>query len=264
MRLASTMWKGYCVGARERSEPVPDVQSVERAFLVLRTVATEPGGVSDLARRAGLPVSTTARLLATLEHLGAVVRIEPGPAFRIGPSIGDLASATDATAGLATRSRVHLEALVAEVGETAGVSVPDGTREVRYLDQVESDNDVILRDWSGVSVPLHAVSSGLVLLAARSESEIRDYCAHGLARFTDRTTTRTADLKRRLARIRKHGYAWTVEEFIDGVSSVAAPIRDGSGEVIGALHVHGPSYRVESSNRTVITALLATAARLSS
>ncbi|MEO6469267.1 MAG: IclR family transcriptional regulator [Acidimicrobiia bacterium] len=242
---------------------MPDVQSVERAFLVLRTVATGPGGVSDVARRAGLPVSTTARLLATLEHLGAVVRAEPGPTFRIGPSIGDLASATDATTGFATRARVHLEALVAEVGETAGVSVPDGTREVRYLDQVECDNDVILRDWSGVSVPLHAVSSGLVLLAARTESEVREYCAHGLARFTGRTTTRTADLKRRLAQIRKDGYAWTVEEFIDGVSSVAAPIRDGTGQVVGALHVHGPSYRVKSSNRNVIRALVATAGRLS-
>ncbi len=242
---------------------MPDVQSVERAFLVLRTVATGSGGVSDLARRAGLPVSTTARLLATLEHLGAVVRVEPGPGFRIGPSIGDLASATDATAGIATRARVHLEALVAEVGETAGVSVPDGRREVRYLDQVECDKDVILRDWSGVSVPLHAVSSGLVLLAARTESEVREYCAHGLARFTNRTTTRTAELKRRLGQIRKDGYAWTVEEFIDGVSSVAAPIRDGTGHVIGALHVHGPSYRVKSSNRKVIRALLATAGRLS-
>lgn len=242
---------------------MPDVQSVERAFLVLRTVATGPGGVSDIARRAGLPVSTTARLLATLEHLGTVVRVEPGPTFRIGPAIGDLASATDATAGLATRARVHLEALVAEVGETAGISVPDGTREVRYVDQVESDNDVILRDWSGVCVPLHAVSSGLVLLAGRTEPEVREYCAGGLARFTGRTTTRTADLKRRLVQIRKDGYAWTVEEFIDGVSSVAAPIRDGAGRVIGALHVHGPSYRVKSSNRNVIQALLATALRLS-
>ena len=50
---------------------------------------------------------------------------------------------------------------------------------------------------------------------------------------------------------------------IDGVSSVAAPIRDGTGHVIGALHVHGPSYRVKSSNRNVIHALIATAGRLS-
>ena len=112
-------------------------------------------------------------------------------------------------------------------------------------------------------MPLHAVSSGLVLLAARTEPEVRDYCAGGLARFTGRTTTRTADLKRRLDQIRKDGYAWTVEEFIDGVSSVAAPIRDGAGHVVGALHVHGPSYRVKSSNRNVIQALLATAGRLS-
>ena len=238
------------------------MQSVERAFTVLRTVATEPGGVSDVARRAGLAVSTTARILGTLVQVGAVERLEPGPTFRIGPTIGDLAAAVNPDAGLVTRARAHLEALVAQVGETAGISVADGTGNVLYLDQVEADQDVTLRDWTGERVPFHAVSSGLVLLAARTNAEVRAYCADGLARFTDHTVTRGAELKRRLIQIRADGYAWTVEEFMDGVSSVAAPICDDSGAVVAALHVHGPSYRLRPSNRRVTKALLATAAHL--
>ena len=161
-----------------------------------------------------------------------------------------------------TRARAHLEALVARVGETAGISVADGARNVLYLDQVEADQDVTLRDWTGERVPFHAVSSGLVLLAARTNAEVREYCADGLARFTDHTVTRATELKRRLTQIRADGYAWTVEEFVDGVSSVAAPICDDSGAVVAALHVHGPSYRLRPSNCRVTQALLATASRL--
>lgn len=239
------------------------VQSIDRAFSLLRALATAPGGVSDVARRTGLPVSTCARLLGSLESLGAVERLDPGPTFRIGPTVAQLASAVDPTAGLVRRTRVHLESLVAAVGETAGISVPDGSRAVRYLDQVDSGQDVTLQDWTGERVPLHAVSSGLVFLATRSKSEITDYCVSGLERFTDHTTQRIGELRNRLTQIRADGYAWTVEEFADGINSVAAPIRDDDGGVIAALHVHGPSYRLRPSNRRVTRALLATAARLS-
>ena len=50
-------------------------------------------------------------------------------------------------------------------------------------------------------------------------------------------------LRERLREIRRDGYAWVLEEFDEGIASVAAPIADGSGEVIAAVHLHGPSYR---------------------
>ncbi len=239
------------------------VQSIDRAFSVLRVLATASGGVSDVARRTGLPVSTCARLLGSLESLGAVERLDPGPTFRIGPTVAQLAGAVDPGVELVRHAHVHLESLVAAVGETAGISVPDGSRAVRYLDQVDSGQEVTLQDWTGERVPLHVVSSGLVFLASCSTSEVTDYCAAGLERFTEHTTTRAGELRRRLTQIRADGYAWTVEEFADGISSVAAPIRDATGGVAAALHVHGPTYRLRPSNRVVTRAVLATAAQLS-
>ena len=64
-----------------------------------------------------------------------------------------------------TRARPVLTELVARTGETSGLSVIDGD-EVVYLDHVENTNEVTLRDWTGARLPLHVVSSGLVLLAA--------------------------------------------------------------------------------------------------
>jgi DNA-binding IclR family transcriptional regulator len=218
------------------------VQSVDRAFAVLRQVATEPGGISDIARGVDLPVSTVARLLATLESLGAVVRRDDAGTYGIGAGIKALADASDTTAGLVLRARPVLTELAARTGETAGISVLDGN-EVVYLDHVETANEVIVRDWTGARLPLHVVSSGLVLLAAQPAATAAEYLAQPLARPTTCTVVQPTRLSRRLASIRRAGHVWTIGEFDDGLASVAAPVVDESGTVIAAIHCHGPRYR---------------------
>ncbi len=226
------------------------VQSIDRAFGLLRALSTRPGGISDLARRTNLAVSTTARLLHTLELLGAVERVEgPTVRYRVGYAIGDLAASVDPQAGLVARARPFLVELAARVGETAGISVPHGNREVLYLHHVDGDHAVQLRDWTGTALPLHVVSSGLVLLAQRTSAEIDSYVDGGLCALTDRTTTDPDALRARLTEIQVLGYAWTIDEFAEGISSVAAPVRNALGEIVAALHIHGPSYRFPTGDR---------------
>ena len=43
--------------------------------------------------------------------------------------------------------------------------------------------------------------------------------------------------------LRHSGYAWGLEEYAEGINSVAAPVRDAAGHAIAAIHVHGPAYR---------------------
>jgi DNA-binding IclR family transcriptional regulator len=228
---------------------------------VLRQVASVPGGISDVARAVDLPVSTVARLLGTLESLGAVVRIDEAGTYGIGAGIRALADAIDASASLATRARPVLAELVARTGETSGLSVIDDD-EVVYLDHVETAHEVTLRDWTGARLPLHVVSSGLVLLAAQPPATVDVYLARPLARPTDRTMTQSARIKRRLAGIRRDGHVWTIGEFDDGITSVAAPVVDASGATVAAIHTHGPSYRFPGDvDRDVITTYVTGAAR---
>jgi DNA-binding IclR family transcriptional regulator len=237
------------------------VQSVDRAFAVLRQVASVPGGISDVARAVDLPVSTVARLLGTLESLGAVVRIGDSGTYGIGAGIRALADAIDASETLVTRARPVLAELVARTGETSGVSVIDHD-EVLYLDHVENTHEVTLRDWTGARLPLHVVSSGLVLLAAQSPPAIAAYLARPPARLTARTVTQPARIKRRVASIRRDGHAWTVGEFDDGITSVAAPVVDAHGATIAAIHCHGPSYRFPGAVAVdIVTAHVTDAAR---
>lgn len=218
------------------------VQSIRRAFDVLDTLADGPLGVTDVAERSGLPKSTAARLLATLAGEGAVEQPTGDTLYRLGPRLVTLAGGVSLVRSLAAASRPVLGELAAASGEAAGLGVPDGDL-VHYVDQVDTPNPVVVRDWTGARVPLHAVPSGQVLLAFRSPAAIDRYLGRSLERFTDRTLVEPDALRERLRHVRRVGYAWAIEEFDEQISSVAAPIADASGEVVAAVHVHGPSYR---------------------
>ena len=223
------------------------MQSLERAFAILEAVAARPAGVTALAERVALPKSTVARLLDALARLGAVERVE-GPRWRIGPTVAMLASPVSLERSLAALARPELVELVRVLGEDAGLGLPDGYV-VRYVDQVESENAVQVRDWTGTRAPLHTVPSGLVILAEWPEDAVDGYLARDLERLTANTETDPAVLRRRLADVRERGYAWGLEEFVAGINSVAAPVREARGKVIAAIHCHGPAYRFPRAGR---------------
>jgi DNA-binding IclR family transcriptional regulator len=220
------------------------VQSLERAFAILEEVARRPAGVTAIAERVQLPKSTVARLLATLEEVDAVERYD-GAQWRLGAGVAALSTAASPERSLVSVARPLLANLVAELREDAGLGLPDGN-EILYVDQVESDNPVQVRDWKGTRAPMHAVPSGLVLLAEWPADALDAYLGGELVALTRKTMTKPARLRRRLAEVRKAGYAWGLEEFAEGIDSVAAPVRDGRGKAIAAIHVHGPAYRFPS------------------
>jgi IclR family acetate operon transcriptional repressor len=227
---------------------VSRVQAIERAFGVLGALTDGPIGVTEVAERVGLPKSTAARMLASLAREGAVEQVPGETRYRLGPRIETLATGLVATRSVVAIARPHLAELAASIGEAAGLSIPDD-REVHYIDQVDSSNPVGIHDWTGSRVPMHAVSSGLVFLAHRSSAAIERYLAEPLAALTERTTTDPDALRERLRAVALAGFAWVHDEFADGISSVAAGIADASGEVVAAVHVHGPSYRFPPPGR---------------
>ncbi len=218
------------------------VQSVERAFAILRCLAGGPAGVSEVAERVDLPKSTVSRLLSTLQLLGAVEQSGAGNEYRIGDGMIAIASAALPGRDLIAVARPHLVELVDALGEAAGLAVLDAG-DVVYLAQLDADNPVQVRDWTGERFPAHTASSGLVLLAGVSDDDRDRYLAGPLEAMTEHTMTDPAALRRRLAAIDACGFAWAREEGVDGISSVAAPILRADSQVVAAIHAHGPSYR---------------------
>ena len=239
------------------------VQSIERAFAVLGTLSDGPIGVTEVADRAELPKSTAARLLASLAREGVVEQVPGDTRYRLGQRLVTLAAGIRPAGSLASLARPALAELAAANGEAAGLSVPDGFL-VHYIEQVSSPRPVSVRDWTGSRIPMHAVSSGQVLLAFAPPVFIQRYLGRPLERFTERTLVTAADLLERMRAIRRDGFASALEEFDEGISSIAAPVADASGEVVAAVHLHGPSYRFPATGAeaSIAERVVTTAARI--
>lgn len=236
------------------------VQSIQRAFTLLRALAVGPAGVTDLAEKSELPKSTVARLLNALETEGAVEQVEVGGEYRLGEGLVDLAGASAPGRNLIAAARPHLMELTEATGETSGIAIMEGT-EVLYLDNMESEEEVQVRGWTGETVPASVVPSGLVMLAALPDSDIDEYLSKPLTRSTDNSMTNPEQLLGRLKTVRSDGYSWAYAEFDDSINSVAAPVRDGEGQVIAAVHVHGPAFRFpEKDQADTITSLVTSVA----
>lgn len=218
------------------------VQSIERAFTLMRALAIGPAGVTELAERADLPKSTVARILGALEREHAVEQDEAGGEYRLGQSLADLAGAAAPGHNLIAAARPHLWDLTEATGETSGLSVLD-RGEVLYLDHYESDEEVQVRNWTGERVSPHLVPSGLVMLAAKPESYVDKLLAKPLEATTEDSVVDPDTVRKRLADCGDRGYAWVFAEFDVSINSVASAIVGDSGQTVAALHVHGPAYR---------------------
>jgi DNA-binding IclR family transcriptional regulator len=240
------------------------VQSVERAFGVLQCLASGPAGVSEIAERTELPKSTVSRLLGTLVDLGAVEQSEVLGVYGLGELIIELSASASPGRNLVSLARPHLVELVEQIDEAAGLGVLDGTK-VYYLDQVDGNHEVQVRDWTGESVDAHVVSSGLVLMAYASAEARAEFLAEPFEAWTENSITDSALVVHRLEEVGRAGFAWVYEEMSEGLNSVAAPIYNPAGMVIGAVHAHGPSYRFPAPGgaASVAAAVVETAQKIS-
>jgi DNA-binding IclR family transcriptional regulator len=247
------------------SSPTIGVQSIRRAFAVLRALGDGPLGVSDVATASRIPKSTAARLLAALAAEGAVEQVPGERRYRLGPDLLSIASGLGETWDIVAIARPSLVDLATELGEAAGVSIRDGWT-VQYVDQVEPPNPnmVQVRDWTGTRIPLHAVSSGQVFLAQLAAPVFARYLAEPLEVFTPSTLTDATALLERMRQVRQDGHAWARDEYAIGITSVAAPIADARAEIVAAVHAHGPSYRFPAAGdeTRIAAAVRAAAARI--
>lgn len=106
-----------------------------------------------------------------------------------------------------------------------------------------------VRDWTGEFGPPHALPSGVVILA-NSQQETIDRCLEPpLEQLTQETITNIETIKEKMVQARSAGYIWCFEEFAEGINSVAAPVF-GPDAVVGALQVHGPTFRFPNPDHT--------------
>ncbi len=219
------------------------VQSIERAFAVLRVLARGPVGVTEVAERTDLPKSTVSRLLTALEAEGAVEQTAVGGGYSIGSALATLAESASPSANLRSIVRPFIEELAASTGGSAGFTILDGD-DVYWVDNVDDGDEMVLvADQTGQTFPLHTVPSGLAVLARFGDDALDDYLDSPLEALNEQTITDPDVLRRRLRRIITDGVMVSREEIDPGVNAYASAFRGPSGAWAGAIYVQGPSFR---------------------
>jgi DNA-binding IclR family transcriptional regulator len=224
------------------------VQSVDRALTILEILARQGElGVTEIAASIGVHKSTAFRLVSALERHRLVEQLGERGKYRLGFGVVRLAGATTARMNLAGESRPFCRQLAAEFNETVNIAVLDADAATNIA-QEQGSATVTAQNWIGKRTPLHATSSGKVLLAWASGPELSAVLRQGLDRFTPHTITNAAALRAELGQVREQGWASTAEELEIGLNAVAAPIHGHESTVLAAISISGPSYRLAAES----------------
>lgn len=221
------------------------VQSIERAFTLLRTIAQYPDGVSvtELARHTNLHKSTVSRLVLALEAENAVERLPANGGVCINNALASLLAPATYPNNLIPIVHPYLQQLSDKTGETSGLCVP-AENAAYYIDQVSVNRTIQISDWTGERLPLHSASSGKIFLAYSAPEKVDRYVQHNsLIASAKNTITDPAKLQERMVEIREQGYDFAVEEYSDGLAVIACPIMNREGEPIASIFVCGPTFR---------------------
>jgi IclR family transcriptional regulator, pca regulon regulatory protein len=240
------------------------VQSLRRGLTVIRAFDAHHSELtlSEVARICDLTRAAARRFLLTLVDLG-YVRTD-GRLFSLTPRVLELGYAFLSSLSLPEVAEPHLEHLVAQVHESSSLSVLDGD-DIVYVARVPTSRIMTVAINVGTRFPAYATSMGRVLLASLPEHELQAYLDRvRLDRLTAHTVPTVAALRSELGRIRDQGYAIVDQELEEGLRAVAAPIRDRTGRVVGAVNISVQATRasVEAMRRTLLPPLLAATARI--
>lgn len=195
--------------------------------------------VTEIARRSDLHVATASRLIAELVRLDLLTRTENGR-VRVGMRMWELAQRASPALTLREAAMPYLEDLHAVVGHSVQLGVLDG-QEVLFLERLSAPGAVVNITPIAGRLPLHASSSGMVLLA-HGPADVREKILCGpLERFTPHTVTDPRRLRQVLADLRRNGHVVNNGHIHMDATGLAVPVRDGTGTVVAALSAVVPN-----------------------
>ncbi|KNH33382.1 MULTISPECIES: glyoxylate bypass operon transcriptional repressor IclR [Pantoea] len=257
-------------GKKPRGTPVAapaggQVQSLTRGLTLLELIADSHGSVAltELAQQAGLPNSTTHRLLSTMQQQGFVRQVGDLGLWTIGAHAFVVGSSFLQSRNLLALVHPVLRSLMEQSGETVNLAVLDlSDHQAVIIDQVQCTQLMRMSAPIGGKLPMHASGAGKAFLAHLGDEQVTALLHQkGLHYYTQKTLMSPQSLKENLALVRKAGFSFDDEEHALGLRCVAAPIYDEHGEAFAALSISGPIARMTDDRITELGALVIREAR---
>jgi DNA-binding IclR family transcriptional regulator len=229
---------------KEKSRGLAGTQTLVRGLEVIDAVAESSLTLAELADRIGLTRSTTHRLAGTLvEH--RYLNFQRGAGYSLGPRLLELGYLAGRQTSLPRVAREHLELLAARTGDTVHLGVLDGARAL-YLDKISGTRRVEVSSRIGERQPLRSTGLGKALILDASEEDWREFYDHE-ARLGHGYAVNLDVWLKRMRDYAKDGYALDLEENEDRIRCVAAPVRDVTGAIAGAISVSSAAQYMDDT-----------------
>ncbi|AUV28430.1 TPA: glyoxylate bypass operon transcriptional repressor IclR [Citrobacter braakii] len=241
------------------------VQSLTRGLKLLEWIAESNGSVAltELAQQAGLPNSTTHRLLTTMQQQGFVRQVGELGHWAVGAHAFIVGSSFLQSRNLLAIVHPILRKLMEDSGETVNLAVLDQSdHQAIIIDQVQCTQLMRMSAPIGGKLPMHASGAGKAFLSQLSEEQVTGLLHRkGLHAYTHATLVSPVHLKEDLAQTRKRGYSFDDEEHALGLRCVASCIYDEHREPFAAISISGPISRITDDRVTEFGAMAIKAAK---
>lgn len=223
------------------------VQSLRRAIDLLKALedAKHPLSLHELSTRTALAKSTAHRLLSTMRDADLIEQTPDGR-YALGLRLFELGCSAGSTRDVTAIAKPYMQAISHEMNESVSLALL--TRgEVLILSFIESTSAFHVVSRIGAKLPAHCTVQGKIMLAHMTRAEVKRILReHGMQVYTPNTLRTFDELEPELDRIRIQGYAVDNSEFHVGLSSVAAPIYDASGNVCYSFAIVSMFHRIGS------------------
>ena len=231
--------------------PVDDGNSLERyvipnlrnACWIMKLLAQHPDGLkaAEIARTLKIPVTTTLRIMATLQLEGYVRKMDGR--FELGPVLIHLGNTSLAGTEIRAAALPVLQELTARTDETSHLAVPCDDHSLIVAVQ-DSPHPLRAASRPGFLAELHCSSTGKSFLAFLHPHRLAElYTGARLPKRTPHTLTTFSEIRRECDLTRKRGYSLDDEEFNLGVRCLAAPVYGSDGTVVAAIGITAATVR---------------------
>jgi len=250
----------------KKTKPNYPIKVLNKTFSILEILLQHGSAMNmtEISEKLGLYPSTIHRILDTLKHWGYVEQDPNTQKYQLGLKLLELGMARYHQMDLVREATPYLKELVNQCNETVHLGVLE-EGEVMYLAKEESSQTIRMISYVGKRAPVHCTALGKVLLAYLPEEEIKKILDKiELPRLTENTITDKRELEKELNKVKKQGFALDREENEKDIRCIAAPIRNYQGEVIAAISISSPAFRIDVNKQNNLKdALLENSKRIS-
>lgn len=240
------------------------LSSVRNSCRLLKIFLDSPKelGVTELSKKLQLSKGAVHKLLSTLESEGFIRQNEKNKQYTLGYTLLELGTKVLTNHDIVDFSKPFLSRLVSRTNELAVLCVQD-SKDAIYVAKEDSLHPIRFTVESFRRFPLYSTTAARVLLAYQSESFQNEILAEPLKSYTPQSYNSVEDIKNDLVAIKERGYEISSNRRNNGVTGIAAPIFDSTGQVTASVSVIGPTDRVLPKKEEILQETLDTVREMS-